>query len=146
MKKLVPILYTASILLGSFCPMSMASAMQPFQPMERISQAQEAVMSPYIPMTFVAPMSVAPVMVRHVESSPIAMAPGGCPGGSCVMTDHWLKQEIAMSAAAGDVYGGAAFPAMMRSVADSLSSKTWTPPLTSGSHFANTITTIVLIV
>ncbi|MBI3618403.1 hypothetical protein HY213_00005 [Candidatus Peregrinibacteria bacterium] len=141
MKKLVSILYTASILLGSFCPMPMASAMPLPKAMERVSQVQ-AVMSPNI--LYSAPMTPAPVMASYFESSPIAMAPGGCPGGNCVVMDHSLKQEIAMSAAAGDVRGGTTLPVIVPSIADSLSSPSLPFPHLGGSYLVNTIATIVV--
>lgn len=141
MKKLVPVLYAASILLGSFCPMAIASAMQPSQPMEHGSQSEEVLMSPYMPMTLVAPMSVAPVVLH--PSSLMAQAPGGCLGGSCFMVDHAREQATAISTANGDVQGGTALPAIIPSVVDVLSMPT-PPPAIGGSHLANIITTIVL--
>lgn len=141
MKKLASILYLASFVLGSFCPMSMAAAMESVRPTEH-TQMEVAVMSPNIPMTLAAPMSVAPVM-SHLDSSPIAMAPGGCPGGNCIMMDHSQRQEVVTSVATIIVQGVASLPATIPSIADSLLQPT-SPPYTGGTYLANIISTIVL--
>jgi len=143
MKKLASFLYTASVIFGSFCPMSMASAMHTPKAMEHVSQMQEAVMSPDIPMTFVAPMSVAPVMVSF-ESPPIAMAAGDCSGGNCIMMDRSQKKEIIISSVSGGEQRGTALPAIVPSLAHALASPP--PPFLhlGGSSLANTIATVVL--
>lgn len=142
MEKLVSILFAASILLSGFCPLTLAAAMQPSQPMEHVSQSEEVLMSPYMPMTLIAPMSVASVVIQY-ESSLMTQTLGGCSGVNCIRMDRVQKQEIAISVTNGDRQG-AALPASAPSIADVLSMPTSPPVHTGDSHLANTIATIVL--
>lgn len=133
MKKLVSLIFTSSLLFGGFCPIPMASAMQP---------SEEVLMSPYISMTLAAPMSVAAISY-HVFL-PIELASGGCSGENCNMMDYSKKQVSVASAASGYIQGGTALLAAIPSFTDLLSLSSPPPLLTDGSYLANTLATIVL--
>ena len=140
--KFFGLLYAASVLLGSFCPMTMTSAMQMTQTIDHDSYSQEVFMSPNLPMTFAAPMSVAAIVFNYTPP-PIAQALSSCPDGNCIMTHHANKQDIAVPAVT-HLQKLAAFPATVYSLADTLSLPS--PPSTParGFHIADIIATVVL--
>lgn len=142
MKKLASVLYLASFALGSFCPISMAAAMKPAHMAEHESIVQEVPMSPYMPMTLIAPMSVAAV-THHVSTS-MGQMPGNCPGGSCFMAHHSQEKEAVVTAGSTHAQEIATLPAVFPPPADSFFALS--PPLLyrGGSHLSNTIATIVL--
>lgn len=133
--------YITTALLGSFCPMQMAASMSLPEPMQHVEMVGVA-MTPMVPMTFAAPMSMAPA--TYASHTMPVLPTGNCTTGHCIMVDHAQKQETIVFVASGDVQGGAALPASLSSVANSLAAPPLPPMHAGGSQLASAIATIVL--
>lgn len=142
MKVLLSTGYITTMLLGSFCPMQMASAMPMPEPMNH-AEMTEVALTPMVPMTLAVPMSVAAPTIHASHSMPV-LPSGDCTTGHCIMMDHSGQENVAVTISPIQIIGGAALPTTTAYVLLPLDALPAPPSDVSRTALAQTITTVVL--